>query len=226
RPKDERLQQPFIKEKYRENPIGIIIAVGFDALQFAVALRSELDTRPPIVFSSIDDRVAARLKLPPDVTGTTLRATVQDAVIAAKALVPRLKQIAVIGDPLPQQTYRRHYQQELQDLVGGPTYSDLTGLTMREVLNRVASLSADTAIFYTTFSYDRDGMRYDPNDALALVARTANRPIVIDQETRLGHGGAGGFPPPAGPTEGGGRPRRAQLLPPPPPAPHPHGLAR
>jgi len=192
-PEYERLLHTFIKEKYREKPIGIIIAVGFDALQFAVALRSELDTRPPIVFSSIDDRVAAQLKLPPDVTGTTLRATVQDAVIAAKALVPRLRQIAVIGDPLPQQTYRRHYQQELQDLAGGPTYSDLTGLTMREVLNRVASLSADTAIFYTTFSYDRDGMRYDPNDALALVAQTANRPIVIDQETRLGHGGAGGF---------------------------------
>jgi signal transduction histidine kinase len=37
------------------------------------------------------------------------------------------------------------------------------------------------------------GARYDPNEALALVAEVANRPIVVDQETRLGKGGTGGF---------------------------------
>src|SRR5262245_41096175 len=61
-PEYERLLYAFIKEKYREKPIGIIIAVGSDALQFAVALRTELGTPAPIVFSSIDDRVAAQLK--------------------------------------------------------------------------------------------------------------------------------------------------------------------
>src|SRR5262249_33260142 len=102
-------------------------------------------------------------------------------------------QIAVVGDPLEQQTYRRHYKQELLNPADSLTYIDLTGQTMREVRDRVAALSDDTAVFYTTLSYDRGGSRDDPKHRLSLIAEVANRPIVIDQETRLGHGGAGGF---------------------------------
>src|SRR5215510_13441965 len=55
--------QTFIKEKYRSRPIGVIVADGFDALQFAVSLRTELDPAIPIVFSSIDDDSARVLNL-------------------------------------------------------------------------------------------------------------------------------------------------------------------
>jgi signal transduction histidine kinase len=57
----------------------------------------------------------------------------------------------------------------------------------------VAALPEDTAVLYTSLSIDGMGARYDPNDALALVVEVANRPIVIDQETRVGYGGSGGF---------------------------------
>src|SRR5262249_53873175 len=68
---------------------------------------------------------------------------------------------------------------------------DLTGLSMNELRKQVATLPADAAIFFTSFS--SGDTRYISNDALALIAEAANRPIVIDQETRLGHGGTGGF---------------------------------
>jgi C4-dicarboxylate-specific signal transduction histidine kinase len=64
---------------------------------------------------------------------------------------------------------------------------------MPELRRRVAALPEGTAILYTSLSVDGAGTRYDPNDALALVAQVANRPIVIDQESRLGYGGTGGF---------------------------------
>src|SRR5215475_12431179 len=62
---------------------------------------------------------------------------------------------------------------------------------MKELRKRVTTLPADAAILFTSFS--SGSTRYISNDALALVAEAANRPIVIDQETRLGHGGTGGF---------------------------------
>jgi len=183
----------FIKEKYRSTPISVIVADGFDALQFAVRLRTELNPAIPIVFSSVDDGSAAQLRFLPNVTGTTIRPMMRHALITAKALVPGLKRIAVVGDPLDEQIYRRHYKKDLRAINVGVEFIDLTGLPMNELRKRVATLPEDAAIFFTTLSVGSGDARYDPNDALALVAEVANRPIVIDQETRLGKGGAGGF---------------------------------
>ena len=36
-------------------------------------------------------------------------------------------------------------------------------------------------------------MAYIPRDALVAIAAVANRPIVVDSETMIGYGGAGGF---------------------------------
>jgi signal transduction histidine kinase len=189
----DQIMRTFIKAKYREKPIGITVAIGLAAFEFAVGLRDYLDSSMPIVFGDIDDRVSAISKLPADVTGITVRSTLHDAVISAKALVPNLKRIALVGDPFEQQTFRRHYKEELPVYANDLEKIDLMGLAMPELRKRVAALPEDTAIFYTSLSIDGTGARYDPNDALALVAEVANRPIVIDLETRLGYGGAGGF---------------------------------
>jgi signal transduction histidine kinase len=189
----DALLQSFVKEKYRAAPISVIVANGFDALQLAMSLQSEMDPSIPIVFSGVDSSTAAQMKLPPNVTGTTVHRTVRHALITAKVLVPGLKRIAVVGDPLGEQTYRRHYKKELPTIDKDVEFIDLTGLPMDELRKRVATLPEDAAIFYTTLIVGSGGARYDPNEALVLIAEVANRPIVIDQETRLGHGGTGGF---------------------------------
>jgi signal transduction histidine kinase len=191
--KYDPLLHSFIKEKYRSEPISVVIADGFDALQFAVSLQAEIDPSIPIVFSSVDGSAAAQLKLPPNVTGTTIHTTVRHALITAKALVPGLKRIAVVGDPIEGQTSRHHYKKELPTIDEDVELIDLTGLPMDELRKRVATLPEDAAIFYTTLIVGSGGAHYDPNEALELVAEVANRPIVIDQESRLGHGGTGGF---------------------------------
>ena len=64
---------------------------------------------------------------------------------------------------------------------------------MRELRKRVATLPDHTAILYTSIYSDGEGTFYPPADALALVAETANRPIVVPTETFVGRGGIGGF---------------------------------
>jgi signal transduction histidine kinase len=188
----DTLLRSFIKDKYGAGPISVIVANGAQALQFALSLRTDSDPSMPIVFSGIDDGTAAQLKLPPNVTGTTIHRTMHHVLITAKALVPGLKTIALVGDPFEEQTYRHHYKNDLLAIDKELGLIDLTGLPMDELRKRVAALPDDAAIFYTSLS-GSGSARYDPNDALALVAEVANRPIVIDQETRLGHGGTGGF---------------------------------
>src|SRR5215510_6595280 len=151
-PEYENLLYTFIKEKFRSTPIGVIVADGFDALQFAVRLRTELDPGIPIVFSNIDDTTAADLRFLSNVTGTTTQRPISQALVTAKALVPGLKRIAVVGDPLAEQTYRRHYKNELPAITQDVEIIDLTGLPMSELRKRVATLPEDAAIFYTSFS--------------------------------------------------------------------------
>jgi signal transduction histidine kinase len=189
----DRVLHTFIREKYGSRPIGVIVANGVDALHFAVNLRNDLDPGIPIVFSGVDYDSAAQLSLPPNITGTSTRRTIRQVLIVANALVSGFKRIVVVGDPLEEQTYRRHYKKELLAIGEEVEFVDLTGLPMNELRKRVAMLPQDAAIFYTTMSSGSSGARYDPNDALALIAEVANRPIVIDQETRLGYGGTGGF---------------------------------
>jgi signal transduction histidine kinase len=183
----------FMKEKYRSRRIGVIVANGFDALQFAIRFGTELNPAIPIVFLNIDDDAAARLNLPPNVTGTTIRRTIRDALVTAKAFVPRLKRIAIVGDPLEEQSYRRHYKNELAAIDRDVELVDLTGQPLNELRQRVAALPKDAAIFYTRLTLGPGDVRYDPNEVLELVFEVANRPIIIDQETRFGHGGTGGF---------------------------------
>ena len=166
-------------------------------------LRTGLWPDLPVVFGVIDKGAEALKNLPPNVTGTTIRLTLRNSVMAAKALVPGLKRIALVGDLLERQTYRRHFRQELPVFAGDLGLIDLTGLPMSEIRKRVAVLPENTAIIYTAISVDGAGMGYVPRDALALVAEVANRPIVVDVETYLGYGGTGGLvvhPVPAGQT--------------------------
>src|SRR5689334_1051770 len=77
----DALLHSFMKEKYRAGPISVIVANGFDALQFAVSLRTEIDPSIPIVFAGVDGRKAAQFKLPPNVTGPTIHRTTRHVLV-------------------------------------------------------------------------------------------------------------------------------------------------
>jgi signal transduction histidine kinase len=182
----------YVREKYRKNPIGVVVANGTAALQFIVNRRTKLWSGVPVVFAAVDEPSVAKLDLPPDITGTAIQYSFRNVVIAAKALVPNLKHIALVGDPFERQSWRQ-FRPELPLFADEVGYIDLMGLPMAEVRKRVAALSNDTAIAYLGISVDGAGVRYIPRDALVTLAAVANRPIVIDADVQIGYGGTGGY---------------------------------
>jgi signal transduction histidine kinase len=192
-PRYVELLRAHFREKYRDTPIGIIIVHGSTALEILLHLRAELWPGVPVVFGVVDEATAARLRLPPDVTGTTFRLTLRNAVAAARALVPDLKRIALVGDTFERQPFRRHFAQELPQFTAELEFIDLSGLPMAELRKRVAALPQDTAIYYTAIYADREGGIYVPRDAVPMIAEAANRPIVSDTVTHIGYGSTGGI---------------------------------
>jgi PAS domain S-box-containing protein len=189
----DELQRSYLRDKFSERPIGVVVAQGSSALEFVLRSRAELWPGVPVIFAAVDEETGKRLSLPPDVTGTLYHRPFRDAVAAARVLVPDLKRIALVGDPFERQAVRGHYRQEVPVYAAEFEFIDLMGLSMAELRRRVATLSRDTAIIYTAINIDGAGVAYRPYEALAAFADVANRPIVVDAETNMGHGGAGGF---------------------------------
>jgi len=182
----------YLREKYRDKNLGVIVTVGPLALEFMLGARLEQSPRVRLVFSTVDERSIAKLQLPPDVTGTTIRLTLHDMVAMARAVVPKLEGVALVGEPLGATSVYRNFRDELPQL-RELKFIDLTSLPLAEVKKRVAALPENTAILYTAIFVDGAGIAFDPTVALEAIAEVANRPIINSTETQLGHGAVGGL---------------------------------
>src|SRR5215813_13479937 len=189
----DELLRTYLGDKFSERPIGVVVAQGSAALEFALRSRAELWPGVPVIFAAVDEQTGKPLSLPPGVTGTFYQRSFGSAVATARVLVPNLKRLALVGDPFERQTVRGHYKREVPLYAAEFEIIDLMGLSVAEVRRRVATLPGDTAIIYTAINIDGAGVAYRPYEALAAFAEVANRPIVVDVETNMGYGGAGGF---------------------------------
>src|SRR3954452_18798585 len=191
-PAYEESLKRYLTEKYRDRPIGVIVAVGEATLKLVLRWRAELWPEIPVVFAMVDESDYARLKLPPDVTGWIVKLGLTDAIAAARIVVPNLKTIAFVGDAWDRQVIFRNWKAEIATAAAGFNVIEIVGLSMAEVRSRVATLPDDSVIIYSATYSDGEGTFYPPATALSLIAEKANRPIVVGAETFLAPGGIGG----------------------------------
>ena len=148
-PQHDGVLRNYLRDKFRDRPIGVLVAQGSSSLEFVMRSRAELWPGVPVVFAAVDAATAARLNLPPDVTGKVRQLTFRNAVITAQALVPNLKRIAVVGEPWERQAVRRHYKDELPAFAAQFEIIDLIGLPMTEIRKRVAVAAGHIRRSYT-----------------------------------------------------------------------------
>jgi len=189
----ESLRQ-FLREKYQDKPIAVVVAVGGDTLDLVLRWRAELWPNASVVFTMIEKSDYERLKPPPDVvTGNVAELKFANAVTAARAVVPDLQSIVLVGGSWEGRVIFRNWQNEIGAAAAGLKVINLIGLTVDEARNRVASLPDGSAIIFSATYSDRGGGFYPPVTALEQIAEVANRPIIVAAETMIGSGGTGGF---------------------------------
>ncbi|MHC2257360.1 signal transduction histidine kinase [Bradyrhizobium embrapense] len=183
----------FLEEKYRDRPIGVVVAVGAAALELAIRWRPQLWPNTPIVFALVEEADFRRMRPPPDVTGGILSLKFKDAVTAARAVVPKLNTVVVVGADWDQQVLFHNWKDQVAAGIPGLDIVEIVGRPMPDVIEQLAALPDHSAIIYTGLYSDGKGNYYPPSDALAAVATKAHRPIVVAAETLLEPGGIGGF---------------------------------
>src|SRR5262245_3922779 len=181
------------REKYRNKAIGVIVSNASRYLPYTLRLRDELWPGTPVVLAGIQERRAARLSLPSNVTGFTFRHQLQDIVATADALIPGLKRVVLAGSRMEPGGWRQDFLDDLPDVRARFEVIDLTGLSLAELRQRLTELPGDSAVVYVGFSTDVTGERFLPAEASRIVAEAANRPTFVDSETFIGAGSVGGL---------------------------------
>jgi signal transduction histidine kinase len=182
-----------LKEKYRDEAIGVIVVVGSAALERVLNWRAELWPGLPIVFSLVDKSDFERLKPPSDVTGNIIQLKLADAIKAARVAAPDLESIVLVGGAWDRQVVFGNWKSEIQTAAAGLRVTDMAGLSIGEMRKQVTALPDRSAIIYSATYADHKGTIYPPTTALSLIAEKANRPIVVGADTLLAPGGIGGY---------------------------------
>src|SRR4051812_10725294 len=182
-----------LMEKYRDRPIGAVVAIGKATLEHALRWRAELWPGVPIVFAMLDETDLARIGRAADGTGVLIRNSLANAGKAARSAVPKLDTIVLVGDACDRQVLFSHWNEELPAATSGLKVVDLVGQKMSDIRKGVAALPERSAIVYTAVFSDGEGTFYPPATALAIIAEKANRPIVVAAEPLLATGGIGGY---------------------------------
>ena len=183
----------FLKAKYRERHIDVVIVFGASALDFIARRREQLWPSVPVVFAAIDETTMSRRTLPNNVTGATMQLTLQDMVNVARIAMPNLKAVAIVGDPLERQTFYRHFIDEVPAIAAQVEIVNLMDLPMAELAKRLAVLPDNTAVLYTGIYFTSEGVSYVPAELTSQIAEWANRPVVVTASSYLNKGAIGGY---------------------------------
>ena len=183
----------FLKAKYRERHIDVVIVFGVSALDFIARRREQLWPSVPVVFAAIDEATMSRRTLPNNVTGATMQLTLQDMVKVARIVMPNLKAVAIVGDPLERQTFYRHFADEIPAIAAQLEIVNLMDLPLAELAKRLAVLPDNTAVIYTGIYFTSEGVSYIPAELTSQIAEWANRPVVVTASSYLNKGAIGGY---------------------------------
>jgi signal transduction histidine kinase len=192
-PAYEESLKRYLGEKYRDRPIDVVVAHGAGTLGHILRWREELWPGIPVVFTMLEASQLAGRGPPANVTGVTIRNSLADAIKIARAVVPGLDTIVLVGDNWGRQALFRHWGEEIPVATSGLEVIDLVGQKMSEILKRVAELPERSAIVYSGVFSDGAGTYYPPATAMKLIAEKANRPIVVGAEPLLAVGAIGGY---------------------------------
>jgi len=195
-PAQAKAMAEFLRRKYADIKIDVIIAVYPSAVDFLLDERTALFPDVPIVAGEISRSYAANLGRSPArqrITGTIMGDNITGVLDAALRMKPATKRVALVAGVSPLDAYNEQiFRVGLKSYAGRLELVDLTKLPMPETLARVGALPRDSVILYSSIIRDGAGQSFTPREALSLINRATKVPIFSLYDTFLGQGTVGG----------------------------------
>jgi signal transduction histidine kinase len=192
-PDNERNLAEYLSDLSAKRSIDLIVAIGKPATDFVQRYRQKLFQTTPLLIAGMAARRISEQSL-----------TENDAVVAVSLnfpryienilrLRPKTKEIAVvIGNSVLEQFWASEMKRSFEQFSDRVKFLWLNELSLDEMVQRVATLGPQSAIFYFAVWVDAAGVTQPLNRAFAPLRKAATAPMFSFDDLELGSGVVGG----------------------------------
>jgi signal transduction histidine kinase len=189
----QKLYASFLRQKYADRNIGLIIAGLPPSLDFVLKYRDELLPGVPVVYATIEQREVKARDLGPGVVGVPMKVELGPTLEAALRLHPRTRHVVVVAGRSKLDAYwTAEARETFRGYEGKVDFVYLVGLPMDDLLRRVARLPDESLIYYLNLFEDGHGRTFIPADVVESLSTAANAPVYGHFGSYLGRGIVGG----------------------------------
>jgi signal transduction histidine kinase len=183
----------FLRKKYHDVKVDLVLAVGDYGLDFAERHGAALWPGTPVVFYSVSEELVRNRNLRLAITGQTVCFEVGGTLDLAVRLQPNTKRIVVITGVTDNDRYWSiPVTEALRRHEGKLEVTWLTNQSVPHLVEAVRKLPRDTIVLYTTLFRDASGQTYVSRDVLRDLAAASSAPVYGFFETYVGQGVVGG----------------------------------
>ena len=189
------LLHDYLREKYANQKIDVVVATPDPALDFLLRYRNDLFVNSPIVFVAVKRPSPEVLTSGGGLTGIIRVNTHRKTLDLALNLHPQTKKVFVIsGTPEHDKRFETTARQELSGYEKRVQITYLTDLPLDDLLNQVKALPPDSLILYL---WQRSALETDKAlqtfDVLEKIRQVASVPIYGMGSRNVGYGIVGGY---------------------------------
>lgn len=181
----------FLRDKYRDLKIDLMIGVGDDAIVLLKTERSALAPEAPIVFTQVPPGDPATANIS-NSTGIYSKLEIRKVLELAERLVPGAKNLVVVSGAADfDRRWERTAREAFDPLEDRYRVTYLAGLPVGELLDRIKGLPPETIVIYLSVFEDGAHKQFIPRDVLRMLAEVSPAPIFGPYDTFMGTGVAG-----------------------------------
>ena len=187
------LLRDFLRTKYADKKIDVAVAVMAPAFEFLVANGDLIFPGTPVVFCGLDKKQLGAGPLPPNVYGILIDREFAPTLELALRLHPTTENVVVVsGSSEFDASLLSDAQEEFRPFEKRASFTYLSELSLKQVLERVSQLPAHSIILFITMFRDGIGQPLVPHDVVERVSSAASVPVYGFLDQYLGRGIVGG----------------------------------
>ena len=191
-----RAFRDYIRSKYRNRPIDVLIADGSMTLDFVEQFRDELFANVPVVYSALTAPDPATASAGAGMTGIELAAGVRETVRLALSLHPAATHVAVVAETRNERVTAR-YEETVRAVASriapGIDVRFLRERSLPLLLGTARALPSDTILIYISYFGDDPQRSMSPAWAERVLASELDLPVYIVSERTVPTGVVGGI---------------------------------
>jgi signal transduction histidine kinase len=193
--KQNELLHDYLRQKYANQKIDVVIATPDPALNFLLKYRTDLFPGSPIIFIAVERPPQGVLGAGPGLTGIIRANTHRKTLDLALKLHPETKEVFVIsGTPEHDKRFETISREELAGYEKRARITYLTDLPLNELLNRVKEMPQNSLILYVWY---RSALETEKSlqtfEVLEKIRQVAAVPIYGMGSRNVGNGIVGGY---------------------------------